>query len=130
MATFGPHIEEDMKIGANIPQQKPFSKSYQELGSNSASAKPTQEAIAKAPSAPSKEIIVREKVRRSLIDGGYASAKVDEVMKGIASIPESLVNAYFEMVKEDVKNRTKVDSDYQAYKTEPRGLNLENLDKL
>ena len=37
--------------------------------------------------------------RKTLIDVGYPSGKVDEVMKEVAEMPQSLVDAYINMLK-------------------------------
>jgi len=52
-------------------------------------------------------------MKRSLTDCGYASSKVDEVLKEVGEVPESLVKLYFEGIKEMVQERLRDDPDYE-----------------
>jgi hypothetical protein len=56
--------------------------------------------------------MLRMTIRKNLIEIGYPSAKVDEVLGGITSIPESLVNSYFEMLRSDIRERVQEDEDF------------------
>ena len=56
--------------------------------------------------------MLRLTIRRNLIEIGYPSAKVDEVLGGISSLPESLVNSYYEMLRADIKDRAQNDEDF------------------
>ena len=51
-------------------------------------------------------------IRRNLIEIGYPSAKVDEVLGGITSLPESLASSYFEMLRSDIRERIQEDEDF------------------
>ena len=51
-------------------------------------------------------------IRGNLLSAGYPQVKVDEVMGNISTLPESLVGAYYEMLREDVKDRIENDPDY------------------
>lgn len=55
-------------------------------------------------------------IRGNLLSAGYPQVKVDEVMGNISTLPESLVGAYYEMLREDVKERIEKDPDYQEKK--------------
>lgn len=60
--------------------------------------------------------MVRDRIRRSLIDSGYPTAKVDEVFKEVEKIPDELVESYVELLKENVKERLDIDEDYKDAK--------------
>ena len=64
-----------------------------------------------------------------MIDSGYPSAKVDEVMKDIQELPPELVESYYDMVRESMKKRLKNDGDWIDIKKNGKG-NYEHLDKL
>lgn len=49
-----------------------------------------------------KEENVRQRVRGNLKSAGFPSAKVDEVLSNIDKMPESLVQAYYDMIIEEV----------------------------
>ena len=59
-----------------------------------------------------KEEHVRAKIRANIINGGYPTMKVDEVFSNIDKLPDSLVQAYYDMITEDLKDRLKNDPDY------------------
>ncbi len=61
---------------------------------------------------------------------GYPQAKVDEVMGEIDHLPESLVQAYYDMVKEDIANRVHNDNDYKARKSGTGRSGYDDLDRL
>jgi hypothetical protein len=42
--------------------------------------------------------------------------KVDEVLANVERLPESLVHAYYEMMREDLQNRVRNDPDYREKK--------------
>lgn len=52
------------------------------------------------------------------MDAGYPSATVSEVMGKVESLPKSLVDSYYAMVREDFKERVANDEDYQEKKRE------------
>jgi hypothetical protein len=52
-----------------------------------------------------KEDHVKQKIRKNLLDAGYPQAMVSQVMDKVQSLPESLVEAYYLMVKDDFKKR-------------------------
>lgn len=73
---------------------------------------------------------MKDKIRKSLIDSGFATAKVDEVFKDLDKLPEELVNSYIDMSKQEVKDRLAKDEDYQEIKkSDHTTLNYEYLDK-
>jgi hypothetical protein len=76
-----------------------------------------------------KEDHVRQRIRRNIIDAGFPSAKVDEVMSNVHNLPETLVQAYYNMVRDDIKTRIQSDEDYQEKKNEPKKP-YEYLDKI
>jgi Holliday junction resolvasome RuvABC DNA-binding subunit len=41
-----------------------------------------------------KEELVKDKIRKALIECGYPSAKVDEVMKTVEKIPDEMVDSF------------------------------------
>ena len=43
--------------------------------------------------------MVRDKVRRALIESGYPTAKVDEVLKEVLKIPDEMVDAFIKMTQ-------------------------------
>ncbi len=63
-----------------------------------------------------KEEHVRARVRSNLITAGFPTMKVDEVMSNIERLPDLLVQSYYEMVIEDLKERLSHDPDYQNKK--------------
>jgi hypothetical protein len=64
-----------------------------------------------------------------LIESGYPSAKVDEVLKDIGGVPQGLVESYITLLKEDIKTRIKDDKDYKD--SQDKGSKqFEFLDKL
>lgn len=63
-----------------------------------------------------KEEHVKSRIRSNLISAGFPTMKVDEVFGNIDKLPESLVESYYEMVIEDLKERLKNDPDYQSKK--------------
>lgn len=69
-------------------------------------------------------------IRRNLIQTGYPSARVDEVMATVHEMPESLVKAYYDMVREDIKERLRNDPDYQEKSGSDGKSPYEYLDKL
>jgi hypothetical protein len=77
-----------------------------------------------------KEENVRQRVRANLMTAGFPSAKVDEVLSNIEKMPESLVQAYYEMIVEEVKERLKEDPDYQSKKRADGKSQFEYLDRL
>lgn len=50
------------------------------------------------------------------MSSGFPQAKVDEVMGTIDKLPDSLVSSYYEMIREDLKNRIQNDPDYRDKK--------------
>ena len=46
---------------------------------------------------------MRARVRSNLMTAGFPQLKVDEVLGNIDKLPDSLVEAYYEMVREDLK---------------------------
>ena len=73
--------------------------------------------------------MVKDKITRSLIDTGYPSAKVDEVFKDITDLPQSLVDSYLKMCRENFKEILENNDDYQDIKTKG-GKQYPHLDKL
>ncbi len=57
--------------------------------------------------------MVREKVRRALIDSGYPCATVDECMTDSGELPKQIVDKYMELLNEEITNRLKEDPDYK-----------------
>ena len=51
-------------------------------------------------------------------------------MSGIESLPESLVQAYYDMLREDISERLKDDEDYKEKKDQSGKTPYEYLDKL
>lgn len=45
-----------------------------------------------------KEDQVKQKIRKNLMDAGYSQTTVDDVMKNVQSLPETLVQAYYDML--------------------------------
>lgn len=109
-------IEEDQKEMEQMQEQRPLSRAYLSLCPATRSTNKTvqdekkghadylvDDPMKKNPHF--KEEFVRQKIRRNLMDAGYPQAKVDEVMGTVQGMPESLVTAYFDMLKEDIKHR-------------------------
>ena len=63
------------------------------------------------------------------MSAGFPQAKVDEVMSTIESLPEPLVQAYYDMMREDVHLRLSKDEDYKEKRGDGRSP-YEFLDKL
>jgi hypothetical protein len=63
-----------------------------------------------------KEEHVKSRIRSNLISAGFPTLKVDEVFAEVEKLPESLVQAYYDMIVEDMKERIKHDPDYQNKK--------------
>jgi len=60
----------------------------------------------------SKSDYLKEKLRRALIDSGYPTSKVDEVLKEeVESLPENLIELYFQVLKEEVKESVRDNAD-------------------
>lgn len=55
---------------------------------------------------------LRASIRRNVIEHGYSTQKVDEVFKDVQELPESLVKAFYDMTRSDIKDRISSDSDY------------------
>lgn len=77
-----------------------------------------------------KEDYVRARVRANLLGAGFPQVKVDEAMGKIEQMPESLVESYFEMIKDDLKTRLKNDNDYREKKRADGTTAFTFLDKL
>lgn len=77
-----------------------------------------------------KEEHVRARVRANLLSAGFPQVKVDEVMGTIDKLPDSLVESYFEMIKDDFKTRIKNDPDYRDKKKSDGSTPFSFLDKL
>ena len=77
-----------------------------------------------------KEEHVKSKIRSNLMNAGFPAMKVDEVMSNVEKLPESLVQAYYDMVVEDIKERIQNDPDYQKKKGPDGRSQFEHLDKL
>jgi len=68
---------------------------------------------------------VRQVLRSALTKAGFPSAKVDEVMSNVESLPDSLVSAYYNMAREEIRERLRLDEDFKEKHT-----SYPNLDKL
>jgi hypothetical protein len=55
--------------------------------------------------------------------------KVDEVLSNVEGLPESLVQSYYDMMKEDLKDRINNDPDYRD-KKQSGSSQFEYLDRL
>lgn len=77
-----------------------------------------------------KEEHVKARIRSNLISAGFPTMKVDEVFGNIDKLPESLVQAYYDMVVEDLRERVKNDPDYQSKKGPDGKSQFDYLDKL
>lgn len=77
-----------------------------------------------------KEAHVRARVRANLMSSGFPQAKVDEVMGTIEKLPDSLVSSYYEMIREDLKNRIQNDPDYRDKKRQNGSTPYNYLDQL
>ena len=77
-----------------------------------------------------KEEHVRSRIRSNIISAGFPTMKVDEVFGNIDRLPESLVQAYYDMIVEDLKDRVRNDPDYQNKKGPDGKSPFEFLDKL
>jgi hypothetical protein len=64
------------------------------------------------------------------MSAGFPQLKVDEVLGNIEKLPDSLVEAYYEMVREDLKQRTSNDPDYREKKRQDGSTPYEYLDRL
>lgn len=73
---------------------------------------------------------MRARVRANLLSAGFPQVKVDEVMGTIDKLPDSLVESYFEMIKDDLKTRIKNDPDYRDKKRSDGSTPFSFLDKL
>lgn len=71
---------------------------------------------------------LKEKIRMALIDSGYPSAKVDDVFKEVSEMPSELVESYYEMLKENIKQRLHKDPDFKDIKKNRPGQ-YDHLDK-
>ena len=90
------------------PFNKNSNKNAEEEKSNTASY---QLESSKQPKM-TREVNLREKIKLNLVDCGYPSSKVEEVLKDLTGIPDTLVDAYYEMVKEKIIARLNEDSDF------------------
>lgn len=77
-----------------------------------------------------KEDHVRARIRANLMSSGFPQVKVDEVMGKVEKMPESLVQSYYEMVREDLKNRVQSDPDYRDKKRPDGSTPYGYLDRL
>ena len=77
-----------------------------------------------------KEEQVRSRIRSNIISAGFPTMKVDEVFGNIDRLPESLVQAYYDMIVEDLKERVRKDPDYQNKKGPDGKSPFEFLDRL
>ena len=127
-------IEQDVEAMAQRDStQRPLSRAYLSLcPANRASNKQVQEErathvdyLAKGQKENFKENNVRQVLRGALTKAGFPSAKVDEVMSNVEALPDSLVSAYYNMVREEIRERLRVDDDFKE-----RRSSYPNLDKL
>lgn len=103
-----------------MEDQRPLSRAYLSIcpfnkgeNQNAEEQKQSQQAYQKDKAQQkTKDKLVREKIRRSLIDSGFPTAKVDEVFKDTIEIPPKLVDSYLKMVRENIKERLENDDDY------------------
>jgi hypothetical protein len=68
---------------------------------------------------------VRQVLRGALTKVGFPSAKVDEVMSSVEALPDSLVSAYYDMVRDEIRDRLRQDDDFLA-----KHASYSNLEKL
>eukprot|EP00347_Sterkiella_histriomuscorum_P022410 403338593 len=133
-------ISKDQEIIQNQDEQNPLSRAYLSLCPVNKSQniqveeeKQTQETsnylIDRTSKGKTPAEYLRAQIRRTLIEFGYPSAKVDEVLSDVKEMPETLVQSYFNMLKQDIKERLADDEDYQDLKI--RGdSHIQELNKL
>lgn len=68
---------------------------------------------------------MRQVLRGALTKVGFPSAKVDEVMSNVEALPESLVASYYDMVRDEIRDRLRQDDDFEA-----KHASYSNLEKL
>ena len=118
------------------PKQRPLSRAYLSICPVSkAQNKQAQDEKNKqidylANKMSHKEQSLKARIRSNLMTAGFPQLKVDEVLGNIDKLPDSLVEAYYEMVKEDLKLRTQNDPDYRNKKRSDGSTSYEYLDRL
>lgn len=109
-------IEQDQKLMTEQQPQRPLSRAYLSLCPFGRTQnkqvmdekRSGTDYILEDPSTKKvnyKEDHVKQKIRKNLLDAGYPQAMVSQVMDKVQSLPESLVEAYYLMVKDDFKKR-------------------------
>lgn len=86
----------------------------------------SQDYLAQGQKVNFKEEHVRQTIRVHLMKAGFPQQKVDEVMGNVEHLPNELVTSFYEMLREDLKERISQDKDY---KQAPKGR-FDHLDKL
>lgn len=69
---------------------------------------------------------MRQTIRHNLMTAGFPQQKVDEVLANVEHLPPELVTSYYEMLREEIRDRAVNDRDY---KQAGKGR-FEHLDKL
>ena len=121
---------------AETPKQRPLSRAYLSIcPSAKALNKQTQDEKNQsidylATKVIDKEGHVRARIRGSLLGAGFPQVKVDEVLGTIDQLPDSLVESYYDMIKDDIKTRIKNDPDYRDKKRGDSSTPFSFLDKL
>ena len=133
-------IAEDVEVMSSQPliQQRPLSRAYLSLcPSNRSSNKQVQDEknsandyFASAQKENFQEIHVKQAIIANLMKAGFPQQKVDEVMGNVEHLPESLVQSYYDMLREDLTQRVQNDQDYQEKKSQGGATHYEHLDKL
>lgn len=116
--------------------QRPLSRAYLSLcPANRTTNKQVQEEkassqdyLAQGQKENHRELHVKSVIRANLMKAGFPQQKVDEVMSKVETMPEPLVKAYYDMLKEEVVSRIRKDEDYVNSKL--GGSQYDFLDKL
>jgi len=72
-----------------------------------------------------KDQVVYDSIRKCLVNQGTPSAKIDDILKSKGDLPEELVNKYFGMIGDMVRQRKAKDSDFK--KGDPRFKHMDSL---
>lgn len=107
-------IDEDFEDLQDEPaDQRPLSRAYLSLcPANRTSNKQVQDEktssqdyLAQGQKLNFKEDHVRQTIRANLMKAGFPQQKVDEVMGNVEHLPAELVGSFYEMMREDLRER-------------------------
>lgn len=147
LANYQSVIEKDQKRMAEnaASEQRPFGRAYLSLDpfnrSNNVQVeeeKKSQDAtylVDRNAKGKSHSEHLRAQIRRNVIEFGYSTQKVDEVFQDVKELPDSLIKAFYDMTRADIKERISKDEDFKDLQQRKAEGNceksyLEDLEKL